>query len=217
MSCLFPIFLECKEWTLDPYWKEIFDQCSLGKFPKGIKIKNNSIIVNIKEKEVFSLEGKSLDVFKTMMNIFKNKLNLISDRDLSSQKKDVEELKESLKETYDGTWKQIRPKKIKDILLLNYVINCKYKYKLPPEKVNKLYSLIKLGLVFKTITSDDIDYSDGIIHNIEGINFDDDGQFSLEILNLEDEKYDKFVTEINKPYQHVERYIKEYKLNCIEL
>lgn len=216
MTCLFPIFLECNEWTLDPYWHEIFTQCSLGKFPKGMKIKNNSIIVSLKDKEIFSLEGNSLDVFKTMMNIFKNKLNLISDRDIHSQKKDIEDLKETLRDTYDGTWKQIRPKKIKDILLLNYVIECKYKHNLTKEQANKLYSRIKLSFIFKTITSDDVEYSDGVIHNINGIDIYDNN-FLLDSDLIEEDKYDKNLLEINKPYQYVEKYIRDYKLNVIEL
>ena len=160
MECLFPIFLECKEWTLDPYWQEVFINCSMGKFPKGLRMsKDGSLILfNGKTREIISLDGEPLDVFKTMIKIFKEKMGLISDRDIVKQKKEISILKEKLKEGYEGTWKQIKPKKTRNILLLNFVIDCKKEYNLTQKEAEKLMSLIRLGFIFKTISSDSIDY-----------------------------------------------------------
>ena len=217
MTCLFPIFLECKEWTLDPYWQEIFIQCSMGKFPRGLRmVKDGSLVVfSGKTREIVSLEGETLDIFKTMIKIFKEKLGLVSDRDIQKQKKEVLELKKKLKEGCGGTWKQIKPKQIRNVLLLNFVINCQKKYNLPQKITDQLASYIRLGFIFKTITSDDINYSDGIIHSINGLKFYNQN-FKLNIFNKSEEKLEKSI-ESNKINQVFERYIKDYKAQTIKL
>ncbi len=217
-TCLFPIFLECKEWTLDPYWQEIFTQCSVGKFPKGLRMtKDGSLIVfNGKTREIVSLDAEPFDVFQIMMKIFKEKLCLISDRDIKKQKKEVQKLKEELKEGYQGTWKQIKPKQIKNTLLLNFVIASQKKYNLSQKDAERLLSTIKLGFIFKTITSDDVDYSDGVINGINGLTFYENGTFELNILDSSEEKLEKTI-ESSKISTIVEKYIKEYKSQVIKL
>lgn len=219
MPCIFPIFLECKEWTLDPFWQDMFEQCANGKFPKGIKMsKDGSInIFTNKSRETIAISSEPFDTFQTMMVIFKEKLGLVSDRDIKKQKKELILLKEKLKEGYSGTWKQIRPKKIRDNLLLDFVISCSHEYNLSKKDTEKLYSIINLGISFKSITSDMIDYSDGTVHGIDGLEFDEKGNFTFDIFDSENDKLEKSVVEIDRVTQTVERYIKDYKSNTIRV
>jgi len=218
MVCLFSIFLECAEWTLDPYWKDIFKQCSTGKFPKGLRMmKDGSLVVFYgKTKDIIYLNDDPKTIFQIMIKIFKEKLGLMSDRDVKKQHDEITELKETLKEGFSGTWKQIKPKNTRNTLLLNFVIDCQKIHNLSQKTSERLISVIHAGFIFKSITSDDIDYSDGIIHNIKGLTFDDKGEFNLNIYNISEEKSEKSSSDSNKMSLVLERYIKDYKSQVIK-
>lgn len=32
---IYPIFTECAQFTIDPYWQQVFEECSKGHFPRG--------------------------------------------------------------------------------------------------------------------------------------------------------------------------------------
>lgn len=221
MSSLFPIFLECKEWTLDPYWQDIFTACSIGKFPKGLKIdKNGSLYVSIGDKkQIVSLDNDPFDVFQTMTNIFRNDLGMKSDKDLKTQKEDIKELKKKIKETYSGTWKSIRPKKTKNILVLNYVLDCKEKYQMTDKEAKMLYSKINLAFIFKSINHSDVVYFNGKIHKIKKVRFDKNGKYHINIYNnSSDDKIEKTQTsDANKISQTMERYLKEFKNQLVKV
>lgn len=218
--------MECKEWTLDPYWQDIFISCAHGKFPRGLKITKEGSILLTKNKQVLHLPQDPFQAFKTMMDIFKTKLGLISDREMRKQHKDIESLKEKYSEYQQSTWKQIKPKNIKIMLITNYVLECKNMYNLSPEKTSQLLSTIKLGFIFKTIKSEDIDYSDGVIHNIDGIEFSD-GDFTFDIFSNISASIDGTTVtsdaeisdaeSIENCRQVFERYIKDYKNSIIKI
>lgn len=218
MSYLFPIFAECKDWTLDPYWQEVFVQCALGKFPKGIRMgKDGSLVLYTgKTREIISVDGDSLTIFKTMIAIFKEKLGMASERDVKKQREDLIELKQKIKEGYEGSWKQIRPKNIQNNLILNYVIRRREEHNLSQETAKRLYSMIKLGRIFKSITSDDINYCDGEIQSINGLTFSN-GDFSLDVLDSKESVSEKTQIEQNRQSQYAERYLKDYKASTIVL
>ena len=69
------------------------------------------------------------------------------------------------------SWSSIRKKNVKELLVELFVTRMKNKYSLTLKKSRYLLSVIFMAMVFKVITSDDIDYSDGMINSIEGIKF----------------------------------------------
>lgn len=221
-------FMDCKDLTMDPYWQEIFEQCSMGKYPRGMSvIQNDTICIvsgNGKNKEMISMDGDYFEIFKTLLRMFREKLGMMSERDAKKQKQEISELKESLRKGYEGSWKQIKAKKIRNALLLDFVIDCKNKYNLSQQDTNNLFSMIKLGFIFKSITSDNIEYQDGIIQNIQGLEFfegtsSDQSKFSFNYLNSKEDlhKIEKNLADVNKISTTVERYIKDYKLQVIDL
>jgi len=68
-------------------------------------------------------------------------------------------------------WGNIRKKNIKDLLVERYVIDMKNKYSLTVKQATYLLSVIFIAIVFKVITSKDIEYYDNKIQNIDGIEF----------------------------------------------
>lgn len=215
---LFPIFLECKEWTLDPFWQEIFVQCAMGKFPKELKLlKDGTLMINNgKLKEIISVQGDSLNLFKIMMDVFRVKLGILSDRDIKKQKQSINIERSKVKQNVYQSWKDIKQKNTKDILILNFIVKYKQKFKLSDKESKNLYSMIKLALLFKTLTAEDIIVKDGKIDSIGCLSVDTHKncieEFSIKINELpskpdKSQKKSKIVSKsVN---QVVARYVKE--------
>ena len=60
---------------------------------------------------------------------------------------------------------------MKELLIELYVVRMMTKYSLSIKQARYLLSAILIAMVFKVITTTDIDYSNGRINKIEGINF----------------------------------------------
>jgi len=67
-------------------------------------------------------------------------------------------------------WNDIK-KKVKELLIELYVSRMRTKYSLSIKQAKYLLSTILIAMVFKVITVNDIDYSNGRINKIDGINF----------------------------------------------
>ena len=220
MQCQFPTIFEARSFSLDPYWQDLLEQCSQGKFPRGVKpSRENSLAIfsGTKSREIIALSSDPLETFKTMMDIFKNKLGLTSDRDQHRQRNELIELRTRLKLDTECTWKSIKNKRLRNKILLNFVLTCQTKYHLTASETTQLFSLLHLGLTFKSITSNDIDYRDGVIHSIAGLDFDADGAFSIDIFASSSDKIDKSLIDANRITTLIERYVKEYKNQCVSL
>jgi hypothetical protein len=188
---LHPIFEECKRYTLDPYWQDIFSGCAKNNFPMGIRYdpvqKNIMIKKDAKKPEVISLPTRKGDtpnaaqLYKVMMQIFKEKLHMRSSRDLQLQKEDMDELCKKNIMDLDCEWKDIKPKHLKDQLLLNYIYYLKQQYNLSPVEIKQAMSTIQLGFQFKSLLPSDVEFS-GTITNIKGLSFDEEKRiFSIPI------------------------------------
>ena len=172
---IYPIFLECLEYTDDNFWKFIFEDLAYGKAPHGTYISKNFLCCNFKGKE-FSYKivenGSSETIFNDIYEILTKKFRLLSSKDKILRKKNFENKEEEIKTNCSNNWNLIRKKNIKNALIENFVIEKKEKYILSDKQYRNLISTIIVGLFFKSIKSDDISYKDSIIDDIKGISFD---------------------------------------------
>jgi hypothetical protein len=171
---LYPMFLECFEYTTDSFWENVFEDLAYGKTPYGTYINKNFLCCNYKNKEFsYKIEKKdSEQLYNDVYNLLAKKLGLLSVRDKLNKKIDFNNIEEDLKNTRKS-WNNIRKKNIKDLLIENYVINMKNKYKLSVSHSRKLISTIFIGLIFKVFSVKDINYNNGVIESIDGITFED--------------------------------------------
>ena len=169
---IYPIFLECCEFSEDTFWKNVFEDLSYGKCPYGTYITKDFFCCNYKNKEFsYKIEKKEPEIlYNDIYELLSKKLGLLSHKDKIKKKIDFSILEDEIKENRKN-WSNIRKKNIKDLLIENYVIEMKKKYSLSIKQSRELLSSIFTGMVFKVITVKDIDYSDGIIKNIDGISF----------------------------------------------
>lgn len=176
-SVIHPIFEECKNYTLDPFWKEKFSNFACNKFPHGIRYDSahGNLILKLdgKRTEVIGLpESDPSLVFKIVMKILKEKLDMNSNRDIKIRKEEMENFSQKGICDLNCEWKKIKPKHLKDQLITDYIAKLKQKHDLSPVEVKNLISVVQLGFQFRAFSQDSVDYSDGVVKNIEGLVFD---------------------------------------------
>jgi hypothetical protein len=211
---LYPVFMECIPYCEDTYWKSIFEDLAYGKTPYNCYISKDFLCCKIKKKDFsYKIERKDPEIlYKEIYNLFLNKLGLLSPEEKINKKKNFIDIENNLKNSRK-TWYDIKKKNIKETLIELYVTRMKQKYSLSIAQAKYLYSVIYIALVFKVINSNDINYENGKIISIDGIDFfkkniiidkdlyDIETYFSPEIVletNLMSENWEKYLKELRK-------------------
>ena len=169
---IYPFFLECCEFATDTFWKNIFDDLAYGKTPYGTYIKKNFLCCSYKNKEFsYKIERKDPEIiYKDIYSLLTNKLGILSRKEKVKKRMAFHKTESRIKK-HRQEWSNIRKKNIKDLLIERYVVDMKQTHDLTLKQTKYLLSLLFMAIVFKVITSKDIDYSDGKIRKIDGIDF----------------------------------------------
>lgn len=170
---LYPIFLSCCQYTKDAFWEIIFEDLAYGKAPYGTYISKDFLCCNYKNKE-FSYKIDNNDakkIYDDIYNLLTTKLCLLSHKEKLKKRLDFHTIENSMKEERQN-WKDIKKKNIKDILIEKYALKMKEQYSLTYNQVKYLLSIISISMIFKVITSKDINYKNEKIESINGITFD---------------------------------------------
>ena len=172
---IYPIFLEvCKYADEDIFWKYVFEDLAYGRAPYGTYITKNFMCCNYKGKEFsYKIEiTKEPEVlFDDIYNLLHTKFGLLSDKDKIKKRQIFDSVNDN--KDWNNNWNSIKKKNIKNIIIENFIIKQKTKNLLSIKQARKLLSLIIIGIIFKTITSDDINYENGQINDIDGIKFEE--------------------------------------------
>ena len=181
---LYSHILGAKKYTTDAHWKDMLDSCARNRFPKGAKYNYNKNILYVRtdvtgkvRTETITLPTDPKNCYETLMHVFKNLLGLKSDEDIKKSKQQLEDARQQNYIDLDCEWKKLKPRTVKNHILMNYVIDKIKEYELDEKNVTKLYKLIQLGTQFKKLSSDDFEYSDGVIYSIKGLEYDSDVGF----------------------------------------
>lgn len=174
LELVYPVFLKCCKYSDDIFWKFIFEDLAYGKAPYGTYITKNFLCCNYKDKQFsYKIDPKKDPkiIYENIHKLLFNKFGLMSQTDKENRRLIFENTKNNIEQICKSDWNMIKKKNIKNILIENFVIDMKNKHNLSDKLCKKLLSIIKIGIIFKTILSDDIKYKDGKINNIEGIVF----------------------------------------------
>jgi hypothetical protein len=168
---IYPIFLECCIHIEDLYWKQIFEDLSYGKCPYGCYINKQYLCCSFKGKEfIYKIENKDPgELYEDVYDLLHRKLGILSEDQRKNKIKSIE-LQDIDWKT--KKWNNIKKKNIKDLIIDNYIISMKKKYKLSDITALELKNTIITGIIFKTITPKEIKYENGIIISISGIDFE---------------------------------------------
>jgi hypothetical protein len=156
-----PNMIKCALLCNDPTWKSIFENLAYGKCPSGIYLNKNYINCATKGKE-FSYK---IDARKPVQELW---------REISCILKDFVSVDQQSFTIGQGhtTWTQVKKKVIRDTLLEKYVLDKSVAFNLSMQVSRKLLSMLIIGLMFKTISSKNIEYRDGYIHHIDGFRYE---------------------------------------------
>ena len=170
---LYPIFIDISKEESDNFWKYIFEDLAFGICPYGTYMNKGFLCCNFKGKEFnYKIDLNNAELSqKNVKNLLRNKLGLTSSTDRITMLQDFVKTESELQEMMNLKWSYIKKKSIKDFLIENYIIKMKKEYNLNEKQVRKLYFYIQTGLLFRFITSKDIEYTNGVIEGINGIEF----------------------------------------------
>lgn len=171
---IYPVFLDCCQYTDDIFWQNIFEELAYGKTSYGIYISKNFICCNQRKKEFsYKIENKEPQIiFNELYHIFKNKVGIQSHQEKLVNRKAFKQLEDETNQNIKNNWGSIKKKNMKELLIELYVTKMKNKYFLTLEQSRYLISIIYIGLTFKVLTKKDINYSNGEILGIDGIDFE---------------------------------------------
>lgn len=225
MSVIYPLFEECKGYTLDPYWQEQFSNFAANRFPQGVRYDQNrrNLVLKLDGKtEIVALpENNPSETFQIIMKILKSRLNLRSTRDLKIQRQEMEENLEEQKakaqEHMLCEWRKIKPRNLKDQLIMDYIATLKSKYSLTPAEVRHLTSVVQLGFQFHSLSSSDVAYKNGVIENIDHLEFCPKTRKFFTPVIAHFNKTEKAAKIPNPFYSALDKYLKEDSLRVTKI
>jgi|TARA_Y100000389_G_scaffold202830_1_gene249380 hypothetical protein len=214
---VYPVFIECLQFTEDIFWENIFEDLAYGKTPYGTYISKDFLCCKYKKKDFsYKIERKDPEIlYEEVYNLLANKLGLLSSAEKIKKKKMITDLETNLKNS-GKNWIDIKKKNIKETLIELYVTKMKNKYFLSISQARYLLSIIFIAIVFKVITNKDIEYENGVIHNIKGIDFIKK-QIIVEkdLYNLEVSFAPEIVLDKNLMVDSWEKYLKDLKRTSV--
>lgn len=167
---LHPEILECTRFTLDNNWIQIFTQCSVGKFPKGLTYGEGRMCFkkkNIQKQYIIPKEPEQM--YKILIKIFRDELDLSSNFEDKRQTQLVEADKETVQP--NCTLADIKDKNIRYRMFIDYSIHFQKLYNLTELQRQKLYALMCIAQLLKIIQLENITVKDYKIQSIDCIQY----------------------------------------------
>jgi hypothetical protein len=182
---LYPLFEDMKKFTLDPFWCEQLGNFACNKFPVGLRydpIQNHFIVkIDGKKADVIVLPEIRPDTtdnlsaaYEVTMDVLRNKLHMRSSRELKLRQEEMDRALQKHAMDLDCEFKKIKPRVLRDQLIMNFITELKERYGLSPSELKKLINTIQQGFQFKSLGADDVEYTDGVVKGINGLTFDEE-------------------------------------------
>lgn len=183
-----PIFKELINIVDDKYWEEAFESFAIGKFPKCIQYKNNTITLkignNIEEQELNPENPEEfLEQFLHFMN---TKAEIFSAKDEKRNKDLMDEEVKNFQNTKIKSWSKVTKHAHRNRLIYEYIkkyaddLKDKNEPELTKEQSDDLFNCIKIGTISKFLDNDKIVIEDEKIVHIYGIIRKKNGFFKLD-------------------------------------
>ncbi len=183
----YPIFFEVAKYAEDHFWKSMFEEMAYEKTPYGCYLSKGFLNCSFKGKE-FSYKIQETDdpekIYIDIITLLKEKLGIFSSSDKLRKIQDFAKMEDEIKELKNNKWAGIKKKTSKDFIIENFVIEMKAKYGLSDTKAKQLLGTIMSGLIFKVYTPKDINYENGKIHEIAGLEFHPGGYTSRPLVEV---------------------------------
>lgn len=156
---IYPVFLECCQYAEDTFWESIFEDLAYSRTPYGTYISKGFLACSYKGKEFsYKIERKDPEIlYNDIIKLLTEKLGILSQKEKIKKRLVFDQFEKSIKQSRQE-WASIRKKNVKDTLYEKYVIEMKRKHSLSIKQCKYLLSMIMISIMFKSITSKDIEY-----------------------------------------------------------
>jgi hypothetical protein len=175
-----PIFLHCKAFCQNEYWKGVFDDLAYGKYPKQIYVSGGFIQSANRKKTSFfyNLKDKTPEmVTRDVIDLLTHHTDLISCDEIK-KKKDVNE---QYKKDGWNQWKDIKRKYIKDVLLMEFCLELRKTYGWTLRKATDVFQALSLRVYGGQLT--DVKMYNRRIESVTGMEISDDGAVEFDSSN----------------------------------
>jgi hypothetical protein len=206
---IYPVLLECAQLcknTGDEFWAQFYKDLSTGKGTRGIFISNGTLQTSNKRNGfTYSISGKTPEIIVIELNnLLTSRTSVCSTKDINKRKKILEEIQEEF-DTYDeGKWTSIKRKNIRQMLILQFVLDLKERHGLTWKSTENALQVINEAFESKTHTSKDVEYEEGVIQNIIDLEIEDGT-----LINVR-ECIDKDVIEPVSKAKELQKYFESY-------
>ena len=161
-----PIFLECRDRCDNEFWKSLYEDMAYGKYPKQMYINQHQQIQSTNRSMSFqySFKDKTVDeMVHDIQELLLAHTNLISNEEINQKKTNSLPYK---KDNW-ASWKDIKKKYIRDILLMDYCIEIKKKLHFTSGEISYLYIILNHMLSHGQLY--EVNIIDNKIESIEGV------------------------------------------------
>jgi hypothetical protein len=164
---LYPVFLECLAFcTGDSFWSYVFEDMAYGRPPFGTYMNHNYLCCAHRGHE-FSYRidtGKPVEkIFHEVSTLLREKMGLVSQEESEKRRRAMQP--SSSQAGHDNK------KIVRETALEQFVLRQKFLYKYSNGFVQKLFSVLLIGFLLKTISLHDIVYKGDRIENISCVEF----------------------------------------------
>jgi hypothetical protein len=176
-----PNFVEYIDYVSDPFWKEIFENASKGKFPKGFFYKDGVLSYRKKNTPVLQIPADKYNATLLCLDYFRNIGDMKSAIDLEAEL----ETRSSL-ENVSVIWMDAKHKTINPSLIRQYVTMKHEELGLNSKTATQFRTVINMGFFLGCLDSSSVVFKDSKIDDIKGVIYDkENNKFILDpsILN----------------------------------
>jgi hypothetical protein len=159
----------------DPYWRSLFDEAALGKFPRNFKFQNGVINYKIRSKTIEqSIPKDTEEALPIVKKFFLETAGILSPDDLKRKKLEEEKRISEMIMNEVISWNQIRSEKQRMIMISLYVENLGKQYGLTVEERKGLVQNIRIGVLAGYLNAENIEIVGNCIENIYGLEYNKD-------------------------------------------
>lgn len=156
----------------DPYWKSLFDEAAVGKFPRNFKFQNNVLNYKIRSKTFEqNIPKDPEEALLVVKKFFLETAGILSPDDLKRKKLEEEKRISEMIMNEVISWNQIRSDKQRMIMISLYVENLGKQYGLTVEERKGLVQNIRIGVLAGYLNSENIEIVGNCIENIYGLEY----------------------------------------------
>jgi hypothetical protein len=156
----------------DPYWKSLFDEAAIGKFPRNFKFQNGVLNYKIRSKNIEQNIPKNVEeALLIVKKFFLDTAGILSPDDLKRKKLEEEKRISEMIMNEVMSWNQIRSEKQRMIMISLYVENLGKQYGLNIEERKGLVQNIRIGVLAGYFNSENIEIIGNCIENIRGLEY----------------------------------------------